>query len=189
MITFVLEPADGEHEFKANAWSIRGAFTITGSWSKDEDNVTEVQVQDVVPKVPKRILVRILRRPIPCRSRRPDRCLGRLAGEMEFRRIISRFILVSGNGWTTSIARCGDSQLRLCATTFVAHVGPGPTLHNVGKIDRRRSPWASATGSSGRRSTTRSLYSTVLLQCDRQQPTPASTSPGSVAQLHMRRYT
>jgi hypothetical protein len=43
MITFVLEPADGEHEFKANAWSIRGPFTITGSWSKDEDDVTVIK--------------------------------------------------------------------------------------------------------------------------------------------------
>ena len=42
MITFMLEPADGEHEFKANAFSIRGAFTITGSWSKDENGVTQI---------------------------------------------------------------------------------------------------------------------------------------------------
>ncbi|KAI9464114.1 hypothetical protein BJY52DRAFT_887425 [Lactarius psammicola] len=43
MMTFVLEPADGEREFKANAWSIRGRFTITGSWSKGENGVTEIK--------------------------------------------------------------------------------------------------------------------------------------------------
>ncbi len=43
MMTFVLELADGEHKFKANAWSIRGRFTITGSWSKGENDVTEIK--------------------------------------------------------------------------------------------------------------------------------------------------
>ena len=43
MMTFVLEPADGEHEFKANAWSIRGRFTITGSWSKGENDITQIK--------------------------------------------------------------------------------------------------------------------------------------------------
>jgi hypothetical protein len=45
MISFLLEPADGEHEFKANAWSIRGPFTITGSWSENENenDITEVK--------------------------------------------------------------------------------------------------------------------------------------------------
>ncbi len=41
MITFVLEPADGEQELKANAWSNRGRHTITGSWSKGENDITE----------------------------------------------------------------------------------------------------------------------------------------------------
>ncbi|KAI0298350.1 hypothetical protein B0F90DRAFT_1669084 [Multifurca ochricompacta] len=43
MMTFVLERADGEHQFKAKAWSNRGRFTITGSWSKDENDVTQIK--------------------------------------------------------------------------------------------------------------------------------------------------
>ena len=37
MVTLVLEPAEGEHELKANAWSNRGRHTVTGSWSVKED--------------------------------------------------------------------------------------------------------------------------------------------------------
>jgi hypothetical protein len=36
MMTFVIEPADGEHDFKADAWSNRGRYTITGSWETKE---------------------------------------------------------------------------------------------------------------------------------------------------------
>ncbi|KAN0140973.1 hypothetical protein V8E53_001417 [Lactarius tabidus] len=43
MMTFVLEPADEGQEFKANAWSIRGKFTITGSWYKSEDDITKIK--------------------------------------------------------------------------------------------------------------------------------------------------
>jgi hypothetical protein len=43
MMTFVLAPAEGKHKFKANAWSIRGRFTVTGSWSKGENGVMEIQ--------------------------------------------------------------------------------------------------------------------------------------------------
>ena len=43
MMTLVLEPADGEHEFKANAWSNRERYTITGSWSKGENDVMEIK--------------------------------------------------------------------------------------------------------------------------------------------------
>ncbi|KAH9171872.1 hypothetical protein EDB89DRAFT_2070428 [Lactarius sanguifluus] len=43
MMTFVLEPADGEHEFKAKAWSNRGRYTITGSWSKGENDIMEIK--------------------------------------------------------------------------------------------------------------------------------------------------
>jgi hypothetical protein len=43
MMTFVLEPADGEHEFKAKAWSNRGRYTITGSWSKNENDIVEIK--------------------------------------------------------------------------------------------------------------------------------------------------
>ncbi|KAH8987639.1 hypothetical protein EDB92DRAFT_1948471 [Lactarius akahatsu] len=43
MITFVIEPADGERKFKANAWSIGGRHTITGSWSNGENGATEIK--------------------------------------------------------------------------------------------------------------------------------------------------
>ncbi|KAI9464111.1 hypothetical protein BJY52DRAFT_887328 [Lactarius psammicola] len=43
MMTFVLEPADGEHEFKAKAWSNRGRYTIMGSWSKGENDIMEIK--------------------------------------------------------------------------------------------------------------------------------------------------
>jgi hypothetical protein len=35
MMTFVLIPAKGEQQIKADAWSINGRYTITGSWSED----------------------------------------------------------------------------------------------------------------------------------------------------------
>jgi hypothetical protein len=43
IMTFVLEPADGEHQFKANAWSNRGRYTIAGSWSKGENDIVEIK--------------------------------------------------------------------------------------------------------------------------------------------------
>ena len=43
MITFVLEPANGEREIKAKAWSNRGRYTITGSWSKGENDTVEIR--------------------------------------------------------------------------------------------------------------------------------------------------
>jgi hypothetical protein len=43
MMTLVLEPADGRQAFKANAWSIRGRFTITGSWYKGGDDITKIK--------------------------------------------------------------------------------------------------------------------------------------------------
>jgi hypothetical protein len=45
MMTLVLEPADGdgEHEFKANAWSNRGRYAIAGSWSKGENDIVEIK--------------------------------------------------------------------------------------------------------------------------------------------------
>ena len=45
MMTFVLEPADGKRKLKANAWSIRGRFTVTGSWSKGENDVMEIKLK------------------------------------------------------------------------------------------------------------------------------------------------
>ena len=44
MMTFVLEPADGEYEFKGNAWSIKGRDTITGSWSKGENGIMKIKL-------------------------------------------------------------------------------------------------------------------------------------------------
>jgi hypothetical protein len=43
MMTLVIEPAEGEQDFKANGWSNRGRFTITGSWSKDENDVLQIK--------------------------------------------------------------------------------------------------------------------------------------------------
>ncbi|KAI0265430.1 hypothetical protein BC834DRAFT_879420 [Gloeopeniophorella convolvens] len=42
MMTFVLEP-DGEREIKANGWSNRGRFTISGSWSHGENDALHVK--------------------------------------------------------------------------------------------------------------------------------------------------
>jgi hypothetical protein len=42
MMTFVLVPAEGEGDFKAGAWSVRGRQTIAGSWSKSEDDVMQI---------------------------------------------------------------------------------------------------------------------------------------------------
>jgi hypothetical protein len=39
MMTFVLVPGEGERDFKADIWSLNGRQTITGSWSKGEDDV------------------------------------------------------------------------------------------------------------------------------------------------------
>jgi hypothetical protein len=45
MITFVLEPADGEQDFKANAWSNRGRYSFSGSWSKGENDAIQIKFQ------------------------------------------------------------------------------------------------------------------------------------------------
>jgi hypothetical protein len=43
MMTFVLEPAEGENDFKADVWSLQGRQTIVGSWSKGEDDVIQIK--------------------------------------------------------------------------------------------------------------------------------------------------
>jgi Vacuolar sorting-associated protein 13, N-terminal len=43
MMTFVLVPGEGEHDFKANAMSLKGRQTISGSWSKGEDDVMQIK--------------------------------------------------------------------------------------------------------------------------------------------------
>jgi hypothetical protein len=45
MMTLVLEPGDGEQELKGNGWSSRGRFTITGSWSKSENEVMQIELK------------------------------------------------------------------------------------------------------------------------------------------------
>jgi hypothetical protein len=43
MMTFVLVPAEGEHNFKAYVWSLRGRQTTAVSWSKGEDDVIQIK--------------------------------------------------------------------------------------------------------------------------------------------------
>jgi hypothetical protein len=43
MMTFVLEPAEGERDFKANGWSNRGRLTITGSWYEGDEDITQIK--------------------------------------------------------------------------------------------------------------------------------------------------
>jgi hypothetical protein len=43
MLTFVLVPAEGECDFKADGWSLRGRQSIVGSWFKGEDGVMEIK--------------------------------------------------------------------------------------------------------------------------------------------------
>ncbi|KAI0252756.1 hypothetical protein BJV78DRAFT_266553 [Lactifluus subvellereus] len=97
MITFVLEPADGEQNLKANAWSNRGRYTISGSWSKGENDVIQIKFQMLFPD---------LSWPIIFNGHfDPDRdaltgVWGTLAdpdnsfGQMEFRRIQPRYLTV-----------------------------------------------------------------------------------------------
>ena len=49
MMTLVIEPAENEQDFKANAWSNRGRFTITGSFSKDENDAPQITFKMVFP--------------------------------------------------------------------------------------------------------------------------------------------
>ena len=43
MMTIVLEPGDGEQDIRGNAWSCKGRFIISGSWSKGESDVIKVK--------------------------------------------------------------------------------------------------------------------------------------------------
>jgi len=49
MMTFILVPAEGEQEIKADAWSLKGRYTITGSWSKGENGVIEIKLKMSFP--------------------------------------------------------------------------------------------------------------------------------------------
>lgn len=43
MMTFILEPAEDEHDLKADVWSLQGRQRIVGSWSKGEDDVIRIK--------------------------------------------------------------------------------------------------------------------------------------------------
>ena len=43
MVTFILVPVEGGHDFKADAWTLQGRQTITGSWSQEKDGVLQIQ--------------------------------------------------------------------------------------------------------------------------------------------------
>ena len=45
MVTLVLEPAEGEQDLKANAWSNRGRHIMAGSWSKGINNVLQIKLK------------------------------------------------------------------------------------------------------------------------------------------------
>jgi len=43
MMTFVLVPAEGERNFRADGWSLKGRYTIVGSWSRGEDDMIRIK--------------------------------------------------------------------------------------------------------------------------------------------------
>lgn len=43
MVTFILVPGEGDHGFKAEAWTLQGCQRITGSWSQSEDGVIQIK--------------------------------------------------------------------------------------------------------------------------------------------------
>ena len=45
MLTSVLVPGEGEHDFKGDAWSFKGRQTIAGSWSKGEDDNMQIKFE------------------------------------------------------------------------------------------------------------------------------------------------
>ena len=45
MLTFVLVPGQGEHNFKADVWSIKGRQKISGFWSKGEDDAMQIRFE------------------------------------------------------------------------------------------------------------------------------------------------
>src|SRR5258707_8480209 len=42
MVTFLLVPAEGEHDLKADVWSLQGRHTIVGTWSKGVYDVIQI---------------------------------------------------------------------------------------------------------------------------------------------------
>ena len=173
MITFMLEPADGEHEFKANAFSIRGAFTITGSWSKDENGVTQINFKMTFQKFQSESWSAFFDGQFDGERDALNGVWGFSAGSedprggMEFRRILPHHLTLY-----PSVKELSDNKPRALWGFAIAVVRDDVRrarwawLYKVGKIDRPCSPWDFATGSSGHHSTTKSQYSTVLLLCD-----------------------
>jgi hypothetical protein len=47
MITFVLEPGNGEGDIKAKAWSLQGCTSIIGTWSMGGDGIIKVALKMV----------------------------------------------------------------------------------------------------------------------------------------------
>jgi hypothetical protein len=98
VMTLVIEPAEGEQDFKANAWSVRGCFAITGSWSKGENDVPQIKFKMAFPNavwVPVFFnghfdLERNALTGIWGYSSQPESSIGR----MEFRRIPPRYLTV-----------------------------------------------------------------------------------------------
>jgi hypothetical protein len=43
MVTFIVAPAESDHDFKACAWTLKGRQTITGSWSQGKDDVMHIK--------------------------------------------------------------------------------------------------------------------------------------------------
>ncbi len=49
MTTFVLVPTKGEKELKADAWSLKGRYPVTGSWFKGENGIIEIKLKMSFP--------------------------------------------------------------------------------------------------------------------------------------------
>jgi hypothetical protein len=49
MMTLVVEPAEGERDFKAESRSLKGRQTIVGSWSKGEDDAIQIKFKISFP--------------------------------------------------------------------------------------------------------------------------------------------
>jgi hypothetical protein len=127
MMTFVLVPAEGDRNFKADVWCLKGRQTITGSWSKGEDDVYTNQIQDVVLICA--LGTDVFQRTFPIDPERDaltgiwglSADLESSVGKMEFRRIPARYLTVYP--CIKELARCGGSQLLLCEMTYGATVG------------------------------------------------------------------
>jgi hypothetical protein len=98
MMTLILVPAEGDRNFKADVWSLKGRQTITGSWSKGENDVMQIRFRMSFSSV--------LWAPVffnGCFDPERDALTGvwgpsvdleSSAGKMEFRRIPTRYLAV-----------------------------------------------------------------------------------------------